>query len=835
MSGHAISLSPSKTQFHALHSQDSTSSLPGEMNSTQFEPVEENGLDFMTTRCKAFIVTAVLVTLAVVITIIIVLSISIDDDAVSNEGTEIIPANLLALSHVAVTNLTLISARSDDDARDACVQRAWIPTGVEWASSDRISSYLCMQQSVEATKNSEDVGSIDLNLISVMRRLVVVSGAETCPFNMQVVVNPSTNLLICMEFVSANKAFDTQQYVVDVMTTTELFYNHETPGWITWPADLRMDLSTSGVYLSVRYPVRPIVALQILTDVTTATIYSACEELEPQGQWESPEFVLKSSESATANSNISDVLICIQRPLANATDLISVLIDLNVVKPTESCFEIANGANSTEIISEQIKLCALWDLVDFSSTSPNSPSSSATSSFVAELSLYETSKAESKRLNISSTISGDWNVVGNVSTGSVQTFVMTKKFEPIALNLTTTSTSSRSSKNETSSAVEAHDSKSSDELSFKVLQIADMHITGNPDLRCSSGPSTFRATLLEAASIIAADLRAESNASISIKAGDDNDPMYYECREALTIAFLDELLDIEQPDFVVFSGDNVQTAHDKKINAFAINVFTARVERKQIPWAAVFGNHDAEGGLTREEMLALMMEGKQFSHVKYGPRNVAGVGNYEVNVVAPRDGPWGEQGTTVFRMYFLDSLATIRKEMYPSIDDDTDYDWIKESQIEFYRQLAELHAAEETSGSNSSHHGSIPAVMFYHIPIPEYALVSPLNRAGDKNEIVYSAAVNCGLFSALVEMGDVKATFVGHDHINEYCYSRQGIQLCYGGGIGLGFAYGLADFERRARVLKWTYNANQTRTLQSWKRHLNDPTQTQSFEILYSE
>ncbi|KAG3119237.1 hypothetical protein PI125_g2185 [Phytophthora idaei] len=827
--------SPAQTDFHAPRSQNSTHSLRGAMVFTQYEPVEDKALRSMTNRRKALIAAAAVVTVAAVIAVIVVLVNSDDDDSSSDDSTTITATSLLALSHVAVTNVTLVSATSDDDAKDSCVELEWIPTGVEWAASTgTTSSFLCMQQSVEAT-SSEDVGAVDLDAVSVMRRIVVVSDAESCPSNMQMVVNPSSNLFVCVEFLSASTAFDSEQYVVDIMTTTESFYNHDTPGWITWPADLRMDSSASSVYLSARYPVRPIVALQVLTDVTTGTIYSACDELEPQGEWETPGFVLKSSEGAAANSDSSDVVICVQRPVANATGSFSVLTDINVVLAIDSCPEAEDSANSTEITSDQIKLCAEWGIVDFGDSNSNSSiSSDATSSFVAELALYETSQAEGADFNISSTVPGDWDVVGNELTGTVQTFVLARKYEPFELD--TTSSSSGSSGNEVSSSVEAIASNSSETLTFKVLQIADMHLTGNPDYRCSDAPSTIRARLLAAASTIAEELREESNSSSSARAGEDNDPMYNECREALTVAFLDELLDIEQPDFVVFTGDNVQTDLDTTMHTFAMNTFAARVERRGIPWSAVFGNHDAEGGLTREEMLELMVEGKQYSHVKYGPRDIGGVGNYEVNVVAPTDGPWGEQGSTVFRMYFLDSHANIDTSTYPLVNDDSDYDWIKESQISFYRELAESHAAEEaTSDNNSSQNGSVPAVMFYHIPVPEYAMASPLNRIGDKYEATASAEVNSGLFSALVEMGDVKATFVGHDHINEYCYLRQGVQLCYGGGIGLGRAYGLTDFERRARVLEWSFNANQTHTLQSWKRHFDDPTQIQSLEVLYSE
>ncbi|GMF14541.1 unnamed protein product [Phytophthora lilii] len=828
-----------QTDFQALRSHNSTHSLRGAMASTQYEAVPPKELRSISNRRKAFIAVIVVLAVAAAVTLIVVLTQSDDDD--SNDTNTLVSTTSLALSHVAVMNVTMVSATTEDESKDKCVELEWIPTGVDWVtSSGSTISYLCMQQSVEATESDEDVGAIDLDSVSVMRRLVVVSETDSCPSNMQMVVNPSSGVFVCAEFVSASTAFHSQQFVVDLMTTTEEFYNHDTPGWMTWPFDLKLDSTASSVYLSARYPVRPIIALELLNDVSTDTIYSACEELEPLGEWESPGFVLKSSEGASSNSDSNDVVVCVQRPQANSTGSFTVLTELTAVLPTELCPEAASNANTSEITGDQIKLCAEWGLVDFGNSITNSVSSAATSSFVAELALYETAEEEAGSFNISSTIPGDWSLIGNESTGTVHTFFLSRTFEPFVLNNSTDDSESfSSSNNSVSSSVEAIASNSSEELSFKVLQIADMHLTGNPDYPCSSGPTNIRASLLAAASVLAAQLREEMNSSSSASAGEDNDPMYNECREALTVAFLDELLDIEQPDFVVFTGDNVQPDLDTAMHTVAMNTFTARVESRGIPWAAVFGNHDTEGGLTRAEMLELMTKGKQYSRVKYGPRDIGGVGNYEVNVEAPTDGPWGQKGTTVFRMYFLDSHASIDTATYPLVNNPSTYDWIKETQIEYYRELAQSHVTEGTSNDSSTSQnvtdGSVPAVMYYHIPVPEYDLASPANRFGDKNEATASAAVNSGLFSALVEVGDVKATFVGHDHINEYCYLRQGIQLCYGGGIGLGRAYGLSDFERRARVLEWTFNTNQTRTLRSWKRYFADPTQVQSLELLYSE
>ncbi|KAK2436464.1 putative inactive purple acid phosphatase [Trifolium repens] len=55
-----------------------------------------------------------------------------------------------------------------------------------------------------------------------------------------------------------------------------------------------------------------------------------------------------------------------------------------------------------------------------------------------------------------------------------------------------------------------------------------------------------------------------------------------------------------------------------------------------------------------------------------------------------------------------------------------------------------------------------------------------------------SASVNSGFFTTLVGAGDVKAVFVGHDHLNDFCGKLMDIQLCYAGGFGY-HAYGKAE------------------------------------------
>ena len=66
-----------------------------------------------------------------------------------------------------------------------------------------------------------------------------------------------------------------------------------------------------------------------------------------------------------------------------------------------------------------------------------------------------------------------------------------------------------------------------------------------------------------------------------------------------------EACDIENPDIVIITGDNVQNCDNaddtKKLIDGLMNVF----ETRNIPVAVTFGNHDSEtGAMSREELMA---------------------------------------------------------------------------------------------------------------------------------------------------------------------------------------------------------------------------------------
>lgn len=62
-----------------------------------------------------------------------------------------------------------------------------------------------------------------------------------------------------------------------------------------------------------------------------------------------------------------------------------------------------------------------------------------------------------------------------------------------------------------------------------------------------------------------------------------------------------------------------------------------------------------------------------------------------------------------------------------------------------------------------------PALAYFHIPLPEFSNLEPGHITGVKQEGISSADINSGFLTTLLEAGDVKAAFVGHDHLNDFC------------------------------------------------------------------
>ena len=219
-----------------------------------------------------------------------------------------------------------------------------------------------------------------------------------------------------------------------------------------------------------------------------------------------------------------------------------------------------------------------------------------------------------------------------------------------------------------------------------------------------------------------------------------------------------ETLDAEKPDFVIFTGDILYGKPADK----GLREVLGLVSEHKIPFGVTFGNHDDEFDFSREQLLGIAKD------IPYNTSctapGITGVGNYILPVVSfNSDKP-------ALLLYCFDSNS------YSTIEGVKGYGYIHFDQIAWYK---------EQSASYTGKNGGkpIPAIAFFHIPLPEYNQAAGDENAiltGTRKERACAPELNTGMFTAMKEMGDVMATFVGHDHDNDYAVYHHGILLTYG-------------------------------------------------------
>lgn len=242
---------------------------------------------------------------------------------------------------------------------------------------------------------------------------------------------------------------------------------------------------------------------------------------------------------------------------------------------------------------------------------------------------------------------------------------------------------------------------------------------------------------------------------------------------------MESVAQAESPDLIVLTGD-ILSGGGCDDAAASLRQVIEILDRCAIPWAAVFGNHDDEGTANRHELMEVMQK-SNLSLAEPGPEEISGVGNYVLTVKSL------DNTKPAALLYFIDSGS------YASTDIGG-YDWIRRDQIEWF--------LSESARYTASAGHPLPALAFFHIPIPEYHEVWDFHTCyGVKYEDVCAPRINTGFFAALHEAGDVMGTFVGHEHINDFWGDLHGIRLCYGRATGYN-TYGKEGFPRGARVIQ---------------------------------
>ncbi len=260
---------------------------------------------------------------------------------------------------------------------------------------------------------------------------------------------------------------------------------------------------------------------------------------------------------------------------------------------------------------------------------------------------------------------------------------------------------------------------------------------------------------------------------------------------------MNKILDIEKPDFVIYTGDvvteNNPAALWEKVTSLSC--------KRNIPFAVVFGNHDSERDTPRDKVYDIVvgLDGCLNEPKKESVDELFGYTNQVIPVYKSSG-----SGEKAFIFYLFDSNAL---SDLPGASHRED--WIRSNQIEWYVKNSKQ-LTKENNGM------PYPALAFFHIPLVEfYTAFSNENqrKVGWRIERECCPPVNSGLFTAFMECKDVKGVFVGHDHDNDYVAYMQGIALGYGRFSGGNNTY--HTLCRGARVFELTEGEE---SFETWTR-----------------
>jgi hypothetical protein len=278
------------------------------------------------------------------------------------------------------------------------------------------------------------------------------------------------------------------------------------------------------------------------------------------------------------------------------------------------------------------------------------------------------------------------------------------------------------------------------------------------------------------------------------------------------LKMINTVLDTEKPDFVIYTGDNIKNNPLKNCDI----IFEPCIQRK-IPWAFIFGNHDDEYEITRQEMMDYVTK-MPYCYAEHGPKEIGGVGNYILTIHSRNKtipdviknqrrqrNMIYSRGKTVpaVLIYCFDNAYKVPHQ--PQCLSGP-VGWFSSDQIQWYRSKSK----EYTAKNNGK---PIPALAFFHVPLDEYVQIPAFPKetkmVGDKKEKECVGILNSGLFQAMFESGDVMGTFCGHDHENDYIGILHGIALAYGRSACQRQPYG-------ARLIEVTDSGK--RTFKTWIR-----------------
>ncbi len=310
------------------------------------------------------------------------------------------------------------------------------------------------------------------------------------------------------------------------------------------------------------------------------------------------------------------------------------------------------------------------------------------------------------------------------------------------------------------------------------------------------------------------------------------------------LQFIAEALDFVAPDLVVFVGDNV-VGEDIR----AIGEMLAPLNERNVPFTFVFGNHDDEGGMVKEDQLAEYQKSPGCMAYDADPA-LSGCATHNVPILS------SDGSKVAFNIWCFDSGGSIHDENGKWLG----YDHVHADQIEWYNKTRQELAAE--NGGQV-----VPAMAFQHI-IPQEpvemifyegaialgeatinfsdgTVYTPIPDITKYEGLILEKSCpsygNDGQWDAMVAGGDVLGLVVGHDHQNNFVADCGGIDLIQTPGCTYNSYY--ANIYQGARVIELneadlttyeTYNVTSNALAQRDDSQLGDMDGRDNYDFFYT-
>lgn len=257
---------------------------------------------------------------------------------------------------------------------------------------------------------------------------------------------------------------------------------------------------------------------------------------------------------------------------------------------------------------------------------------------------------------------------------------------------------------------------------------------------------------------------------------------------------LNKIYDEINPDMIVLTGDNILGNHindapignrqNVKTKAGtlkrmkkALGYLLNPIEKRKIPFAFVYGNHDDRNCITKDEQAAIY--GGYDYCIPYNTENK----NIDCDTYnVPVFNSTGEK--VAYNIWLMDSAGYDK-------ENDACFEFVKPEAVEWYRNKSiEL---EKENGA------PVMSLMFQHIPVPQTKELFEACNAEDKGavkcrdgnyyrlnqdkangfafEYPETTSEDFGQLDALRERSDVCALVFGHDHINCFTAEIDGVNI----------------------------------------------------------